>query len=57
MMTMNHHRLPTKYQAFGQFVTASLSELPAEKALDLLQTFTMQLVGAMRPNVESDKGE
>lgn len=52
-----HHRLPTKYQAFGQFVTASLTELPMEKALDLLQVFTSQLVGAMRPSAESDKGD
>lgn len=40
-----------KFQSFGQFVAASLSDLPEEKALDLVEKFTLQLVRVMRDNV------
>lgn len=52
----NHHqhpmeffyRQPDKFQAFGQFVSATLSEIGDEKALSIVESFTASLVEAMR---------
>lgn len=54
------HRSPCKYQAFGQFVAASLSELADDRALNLIEKFTIQIVSSMRQNqhgttVQGDK--
>lgn len=43
-----YYRQPDKYQAFGQFVSATLAEIDDEKALTIVESFTASLVEAMR---------
>lgn len=37
-----------KYNAFGQFIAASLADLTDEKAIDIMQRITMEIFAAQR---------
>jgi hypothetical protein len=37
-----------KYNAFGQFISAALADLPDEKATDCMQRITMEIFAAQR---------
>lgn len=40
-----------KYQKFGNFIASSLSDLPEEQALSLIEKFTMDIVTTMKNNI------
>lgn len=40
-----------KYNSFGHFIATSLCDLPDDKALDLMQKFSMDIINAMRTNM------
>lgn len=37
-----------KYNAFGQFISAALADLPDDKATDVMQRITMEIFAAQR---------
>lgn len=37
-----------KFEAFGNFMAAALSEMTDEKSLDLIEKFTVEIVQAIR---------
>lgn len=47
------HRRPCKFQAFGQFLTAALADMPEDKALSLIEQFTIELVTKMKSSSSS----
>ncbi|XP_037036440.1 uncharacterized protein LOC119074416 [Bradysia coprophila] len=44
------HRTSDKFEAFGNFVTASLQDLPENKSLEIIEKFTNEIVRALIQN-------
>lgn len=44
------HRTSDKFEAFGNFVTASLQDLPETKSLEIIEKFTNEIVRALIEN-------
>lgn len=44
------HKPSDKFEAFGNFVTASLQDLPENKSLEIIEKFTNEIVRALIEN-------
>lgn len=44
------HKASDKFEAFGNFVTASLQDLPENKSLEIIEKFTNEIVRALIEN-------
>lgn len=44
------HKSSDKFEAFGNFVTASLQDLPENKSLEIIEKFTNEIVRALIEN-------